>query len=64
MCETTVFRDFLEKSSNYTEKTSHEENNSIFLEEFLDANPQTLRGAINFTYSVKFENSTVKWASR
>ena len=64
VCETDAFKDFLIEASNYTDKTTHKENNSVFSEELQDVSPQDLARVINYTYSVRFENSTTKWASR
>jgi transmembrane 9 superfamily member 2/4 len=65
VCDTKQFKNLLEISSTYSEKNIKVEEGEYFLHEQADNfQAQYLTNLLNYSYSVSFENSTVKWASR
>ena len=65
-CNSSVFDKFITLSSNFTEKNIRvDEEGYYLLEQTMEfIKQQELEPFINFSYSVSYENSTIKWASR
>ena len=69
VCETAAFRNFVDSSSGFVEikaQSSVLEDPEIAddLDQFAFAEAQALTHQVEYTYSVSFERSQVKWASR